>query len=89
MLRSPAKRNLFAIAEAQSGFLTTKQTKIAGFAEKTHPYQYTRETEFGNAVASSALLIFPLWNDLTSCSGICGPEAGMTFPKAFIDTRLH
>jgi predicted transcriptional regulator of viral defense system len=38
MLRSPAKRNLFAIAEAQSGFFTTKQAKTAGFAEKTHPY---------------------------------------------------
>jgi hypothetical protein len=49
-----------------------------------NPYHFTRETEFGNTVASTALLIFPLWNDLTSCSGICGPEAGMTFPKAFI-----
>lgn len=89
MLRSPAKRNLFAIAEVQPGFFTAKQAKIACLAEKTHPYQYTRETEFGNAVASSALLIFPRWNDLTSCSGICGPEVVMTFPKAFIDTRLH
>ncbi len=38
MPRSPARRNLFAIAEAQSGFFTTKQAKAAGFAEKTHPY---------------------------------------------------
>jgi predicted transcriptional regulator of viral defense system len=38
MVRNPAKRNLFAIAEAQSGFFTTKQAKAAGFAEKTHPY---------------------------------------------------
>ncbi len=38
MPRSLARRNLFAIAEAQSGFFTTKQAKAAGFAEKTHPY---------------------------------------------------
>lgn len=38
MSRNPAKRNLFAIAEAQSGFFTTKQAKAAGFAEKTHAY---------------------------------------------------
>jgi len=38
MPRSPARRNLFAIAEAQSGFFTTKQAKAAGFAEKTHSY---------------------------------------------------
>ncbi len=38
MPRSPARRNLFAIAEGQSGFFTTKQAKAAGFAEKTHPY---------------------------------------------------
>lgn len=42
-----------------------------------NPYHFTRETEFGNTVASIAFLIFPLWNDLTSCSGICGPEAGI------------
>ncbi len=38
MPKSPAKRNLFAIAEAQSGLFTTKQAKAAGFAEKTHPF---------------------------------------------------
>ncbi len=38
MTRSPAKRNLFAIAEDQSGYFTTKQAKAAGFAEKTHAY---------------------------------------------------
>lgn len=38
MPKSPAKRNLFEIAEAQSGFFTTKQAKAAGFAEKTHAY---------------------------------------------------
>ena len=48
MPRNPARRNLFEIAEAQSGFFTTKQAKAAGFAEKTHPYHvkagnWTRE----------------------------------------------
>jgi predicted transcriptional regulator of viral defense system len=38
MLRNPAKRNLFAIAEDQSGYFTTKQAIAAGFAEKTHAY---------------------------------------------------
>ncbi len=38
MPRNPARRSLFAIAEAQSGFFTTKQAKAAGFTEKTHPY---------------------------------------------------
>jgi predicted transcriptional regulator of viral defense system len=38
MLRNPAKRNLFAIAEDQSGYFTTKQAISAGFDEKTHAY---------------------------------------------------
>ena len=38
MLRNPAKKNLFAIAEDQSGYFTTKQAIAAGFAEKTHAY---------------------------------------------------
>lgn len=38
MLRNPAKKNLFAIAEDQSGYFTTKQAISAGFAEKTHAY---------------------------------------------------
>jgi predicted transcriptional regulator of viral defense system len=38
MLHNPAKRNLFTIAEDQSGYFTTKQAIAAGFAEKTHAY---------------------------------------------------
>lgn len=38
MLHNPAKRNLFAIAEYQSGYFTTKQAIAAGFAAKTHAY---------------------------------------------------
>ena len=33
-----AARRLFETAEQQQGFFTTKQAKIAGFAENTHPY---------------------------------------------------
>ena len=33
-----ASRRLFGIAEQQQGFFTTKQAKVAGFAENTHPY---------------------------------------------------
>ena len=33
-----ASRRLFELAEQKQGFLTTKQAKTAGFAEKTHPY---------------------------------------------------
>jgi hypothetical protein len=33
-----ASRRLFEIAEQQQGFFTTKQAKVAGFAETTHPY---------------------------------------------------
>ncbi len=33
-----ASRQLFDIAEQQQGFFTTKQAKVAGFAENTHPY---------------------------------------------------
>jgi predicted transcriptional regulator of viral defense system len=33
-----ASRRLFAVAEQQQGFFTTKQAKAAGFAENTHPY---------------------------------------------------
>jgi hypothetical protein len=33
-----ASRRLFAYAEQQQGFFTTKQAKAAGFAENTHPY---------------------------------------------------
>jgi len=33
-----ASRRLFAFAEQQQGFFTTKQAKAAGFAENTHPY---------------------------------------------------
>lgn len=33
-----ASRRLFAIAERQQGFFTTKQAKAAGFAENTHTY---------------------------------------------------
>ena len=33
-----AQRRLFEIAEAHQGFFTTKQAKVAGFAENTHPY---------------------------------------------------
>jgi predicted transcriptional regulator of viral defense system len=35
--RKTAKR-LYEIAETQQGFFTTKQAKVAGFAENTHPY---------------------------------------------------
>jgi len=38
MLRNPAKENLFAVAEDQSGYFTTKQAISAGFDEKTHAY---------------------------------------------------
>jgi predicted transcriptional regulator of viral defense system len=38
MVRNAAKRNLFAIAQDQSGYFTTKQAISAGFAEKTHRY---------------------------------------------------
>jgi predicted transcriptional regulator of viral defense system len=38
MAKNPARRNLFEIAEAQSGYFTTKQAKASGFAEKTHTY---------------------------------------------------
>ena len=33
-----ASRRLFEFAEQQQGFFTTKQAKLAGFAENTHPY---------------------------------------------------
>jgi predicted transcriptional regulator of viral defense system len=33
-----ASRRLFGTAELQQGFFTTKQAKVAGFAENTHPY---------------------------------------------------
>jgi predicted transcriptional regulator of viral defense system len=33
-----ASRRLFDLAEQQQGFFTTKQAKVAGFAENTHPY---------------------------------------------------
>ena len=33
-----AARRLFEFAEQQQGFFTTKQAKVAGFAENTHPY---------------------------------------------------
>jgi hypothetical protein len=33
-----ASRRLFEFAEQQQGFFTTKQAKVAGFAENTHPY---------------------------------------------------
>ena len=33
-----AARRLFGFAEQQQGFFTTKQAKLAGFAENTHPY---------------------------------------------------
>jgi predicted transcriptional regulator of viral defense system len=33
-----ATRRLYEIAEAQQGFFTAKQAKVAGFAENTHPY---------------------------------------------------
>ncbi len=33
-----AFRRLYEIAETQQGFFTTKQAKLAGFAENTHPY---------------------------------------------------
>ncbi len=33
-----ASRRLYEVAEAQQGFFTTKQAKVAGFGEKTHPY---------------------------------------------------
>src|SRR5260370_1392033 len=38
MSNRTAQRRLFEIAEAQSGFFTTKQAIQAGFAENTHPY---------------------------------------------------
>lgn len=33
-----ASNRLFELAEQQQGFFTTKQAKVAGFAENTHPY---------------------------------------------------
>jgi predicted transcriptional regulator of viral defense system len=36
--RRAAARRLYEIAEMQSGFFTTKQAKVAGYAENTHPY---------------------------------------------------
>ena len=36
--RSEARRRLYAVADSQQGFFTTKQAKAAGFAENTHPY---------------------------------------------------
>src|ERR1700686_2070046 len=36
--RKEAANRLNEIAEAGSGFFTTKQAKAAGFAENTHPY---------------------------------------------------
>ena len=36
--RKEAAKRLYAMAEGQQGFFTTKQAKAAGFAENTHPY---------------------------------------------------
>jgi len=36
--RKEAAKRLYGIAEGQQGFFTTKQAKVAGFAENTHPY---------------------------------------------------
>ena len=33
-----ATQRLFDLAQQQQGFFTTKQAKLAGFAENTHPY---------------------------------------------------
>ena len=38
ILNHPAKKNLFAIAEDQSGYFTRKQATSAGFDAKTHAY---------------------------------------------------
>jgi len=36
--RKAAAKHLYDLAEGQGGFFTTKQAKVAGFAENTHPY---------------------------------------------------
>jgi hypothetical protein len=36
--RKDAFQRLYEAAETQQGFFTTKQAKVAGFAENTHPY---------------------------------------------------
>jgi predicted transcriptional regulator of viral defense system len=36
--RKAAAKLLYDVAEGQEGFFTTKQAKVAGFAENTHPY---------------------------------------------------
>src|SRR5580692_363189 len=36
--RKEAAKRLYEIVEGQQGFFTTKQAKVAGFAENTHPY---------------------------------------------------
>jgi predicted transcriptional regulator of viral defense system len=36
--RREAAKRLYEIADDQQGFFTTKQAKVAGFADNTHPY---------------------------------------------------
>jgi predicted transcriptional regulator of viral defense system len=36
--RKAAAKRLYEVAEGQEGFFTTKQAKVAGYAENTHPY---------------------------------------------------
>jgi predicted transcriptional regulator of viral defense system len=36
--RKESARRLYELAETQAGFFTTKQAKVAGYAENTHPY---------------------------------------------------
>ena len=54
-----ASRRLFEFAQQQQGFFTTKQAKVAGFAENTHPYHVEVGNWFREHRGIYRLALFP------------------------------
>ena len=65
-----AARRLFEFAEQQQGFFTTKQAKVAGFAENTHPYHVQAGNWLRERRGIYRLALFPASDrpDLVLCA---------------------